>query len=98
MYGVEMPTSVVLSEFVEKLGIAMPVTTLDLGTDALYEAYAENSENVFKTIVDKTMAGKGCKQLEYIATKQHEVSEPMWRAGLSIAKFCVDSDKAADKI
>ena len=72
MYGVEMPTSVVLSEFVEKLGIAMPVTTLDLGTDALYEAYAENSENVFKTIVDKTMAGKGCKQLEYIATKQNK--------------------------
>lgn len=98
LYGVEMPTPVVLSEFVEKLGIVMPVTNVDLGTDALYEAYAENSENVFKTIINKTMAGKGCKQLEYIATKQHEVSEPLWRAGLSIAKFCVDGDKAADKI
>jgi hypothetical protein len=96
--GVEMPQPVVLSEFVQKLGIVMPVTKIDLGTDALYEAYAENSENVFKTIVEKTFAGRGCKQIEFIATKQAEVSEPLWRAGLSIAKFCVDADKAAEKI
>ena len=75
-----------------------PVTKIDLGTDALYEAYAENSENVFKTIVEKTFAGRGCKQIEFIATKQAEVSEPLWRAGLSIAKLCVDADKAAEKI
>ena len=31
-------------------------------------------------------------------TKQHEVSEPLWRAGLSIAKFCTDVDVAATKI
>jgi hypothetical protein len=89
---------VVLSEFVEKLGVVMPVTKIDLGTDALYEAYVENSENVFKTIMKKTIEGRGCKQLEYIATQQQEVSEPLWRAGLSIAKFCTDGDKAAEKI
>ena len=38
-FGVEMPAPVVLSEFVEKLGVVMPVTNVDLGTDALYEAY-----------------------------------------------------------
>ena len=31
-------------------------------------------------------------------TNQAEVSEPMWRAGLSIAKFCVDGGKAAHAI
>ena len=63
-----------------------------------YEAYAENSENVFKTIINKTIEGRGCEQLKYIATKQDEVSEPLWRAGLSIAKFCVDGDIGATKI
>ena len=75
-----------------------PVTKIDLGKDALYEAYADNSENVFKTIIKKTIEGRGCEQLKYIATKQDEVSEPLWRAGLSIAKFCVDGDVAAEKI
>ena len=97
-YGVDIPTPVDLSEFVSKLGVTMPVTTLDVGTDALYEAYAENSENVFKTIIEKTAQKKGCAQLGYIMTKQHEVSEPLWRAGLSIAKFCTDVDVAATKI
>lgn len=97
-FGVEMPQPAVLSEFVEKLGIVMPVIKLDLGTDALYEAYAENSENVFKTIVNKTVEGRGCKQIENIMLNQADISEPLWRAGLSIAKFCIDADKAAVKL
>jgi len=98
-FGVSMPEPVVLEEFTSKLGVVMmPVTTLDLGTDALYEAYADNSENVFKTIINKTVEGRGCEQLKYIAMNQSEVSEPLWRAGLSIAKFCVDGDKGAEKI
>lgn len=100
VFGVVMPEPVVLSEFVGKLGVVLkPVTTkIDLGTDALYEAYAENSENVFRKIVDKTVAGKGCEQIKYIMLNQAEVSEPLWRAGLSIAKFCTDGDKAAEKM
>ncbi len=98
-FGVSMPDPVVLDEFTSKLGVVLkPVTTLDLGTDALYEAYADNSENVFKTIIKKTVEGRGCNQLKFIAMNQSEVSEPLWRAGLSIAKFCVDGDKGAEKI
>ena len=98
-FGVSMPEPVVLEEFTSKLGvIAKPVIKIDLGTDALYEAYAENSENVFKTIINKTIEGRGCEQLKFIATQQAEVSEPLWRAGLSIAKFCSDGDTAAVKI
>ena len=99
LFGVSMPDPVVLEDFTASLGVfTMPVTTLDLGTDALYEAYADNSENVFKTIIKKTAEGRGCEQLKFIATHQSEVSEPLWRAGLSIAKFCIDGDVAAKKI
>ena len=98
-FGVSMPEPVVLEEFTSKLGVlAKPVTTLNLGSDALLDAYVENSENVFKTIMKKTVEGRGCEQLKYIALQQEEVSEPLWRAGLSIAKFCSDGDKAAEKI
>jgi hypothetical protein len=98
-FGVSMPEPVVLEEFASKLGVlAKPVTTLDLGSDALLDAYVENSENIFKTIMKKTVEGRGCEQLKYIALQQEEVSEPLWRAGLSIAKFCSDGDKAAEKI
>lgn len=98
-FGVAEPEPVVLEEFTSKLGVlAKPVINIDLGTDALYEAYAENSENVFKTIIKKTVQGRGCDQLKYIAMNQAEVSEPLWRAGLSIAKFCSDGATAAVKI
>jgi len=97
--GLEIPEPVVLEDFTSKLGVlAKPVIKIDLGTDALYEAYAENSENIFKTIMKKTVEGRGCEQLKYIAMNQSEVSEPLWRAGLSIAKFCSDGDIAATKI
>ena len=96
--GVSMPEPIALEDFTSKLGVlAKPVIKIDLGTDALYEAYAENSENVFKTIIKKTQEGRGCEQLKYIAMNQAEVSEPLWRAGLSIAKFCSDGDIAAVK-
>ena len=98
-FGVSMPEPVVLDEFTSKLGVlAKPVLNIDLGNDALYDAYVDNSENVFKTIMKKTVEGRGCEQLKYIAMNQSEVSEPLWRAGLSIVKFCSDGDIAATKI
>ena len=63
------------------------------------EAFAEFIQNsreyVFKNILSKTKAGKGCEQLRLIMTDQENTTEPMWRAGLSIAKFCADGEKAA---
>lgn len=98
-FGVATPEPVVLEEFTSKLGVlAKPVINIDLGEDALYSAYADNAENVFKTIIKKTVEGRGCEQVKFIATRQSEVSEPLWRAGLSIAKFCTDGDAAAIKI
>lgn len=54
-----------------------------------------NKESVFRTILQKTASGKGCAQIKHVVENQHNLPEPMWRAGLSIAKFCTDGHKAA---
>jgi hypothetical protein len=73
-----------------------PVEKLPL--NGLTLALMGNQEHRFKTIMLKTAQGKGCAQLEYIATQQAEVEEPLWRAGLSIAAYCVDKEVAIHKL
>lgn len=66
--------------------------------DEATKAILGNYTNRFKTIMLKTVKGEGCQQLKYVVENQATMSEPMWRAGLSIAKFCIDADKAIEKI
>lgn len=48
----------------------------------------------FKKILDRGIAGDGCAQITELVTNQAEVSEPLWRAGLSVAQHCSDRAKA----
>ena len=57
-----------------------------------------NQENYFKDILVRTQNGNGCDQLANILYNQKDISEPLWRAGLSIAKFCTDGEKAIHKL
>ena len=85
--------------FSELLGydpIAVP-TKIE-GSNAVMDALMSNTENSFKDIMRKTVEGRGCEQLKLIVTDQENCTEPLWRAGLSIAKFCSDGDKAAQKL
>ena len=66
--------------------------------DALTQALAGNYESRFKTIMMKTIAGTGCEQMKEIVTNQSGISEPLWRAGLSIAAFCADKAKVIHRI
>jgi hypothetical protein len=66
--------------------------------DAMMQALSGSFVSRFKTILIKTMAGTGCEQLKEVINNQPNISEPLWRAGLSIAKFCVDGGKAIHKI
>lgn len=66
--------------------------------DEVTNALAGNYTNSFKLIVQKTAAGRGCDQIRKIIQEQATISEPLWRAGLSVAKFCVDGEKAIHKI
>jgi hypothetical protein len=62
--------------------------------DPLTLSLMGNNQSRFKTILTKSLEGKGCAQLAHIYTNQAELEEPMWRAGLSIAQVCLDRDKA----
>jgi hypothetical protein len=66
--------------------------------DDVTNALAGSFSNSFKLIVQKTAAGRGCAQIQKVIQEQATLSEPMWRAGLSVAKFCVDGEKAIHKI
>ena len=72
----------------------IPRGEMDEATKAILGNYTSR----FKTILEKTAAGIGCDQLRYIYDNRGNLSEPAWRAGLSIAKFCVDADKAIHKL
>lgn len=80
---------------------AMPITAKNYVPkvmDEVTNALAGNYSNSFKLIVQKTAAGRGCEQIKKIIQEQATISEPLWRAGLSIAKFCIDGEKAIHKI
>ena len=66
--------------------------------DDVTNALAGSYSNSFKLIVQKTAAGRGCDQIKKIIQEQETISEPLWRAGLSVAKFCTDGDRAIHKI
>ena len=63
--------------------------TVDLGL-----MVPQGNPVAFKKII---MLGKveraGCAQIDYIYNHQDTVSEPLWRAGLSIANFCDDRNE-----
>ena len=97
----EITAPIDLDVFIEYLGdtpIPVPTKYIPVGNSAVMDALLGNQENVFKDIVVKISNGTGCAQIEHILTRQDEVSEPLWRAGLSIAKFCKDAEHAARKI
>jgi len=89
----ELPTTT-FTEFEAKVG-RVDIVNYDSEENAVSQRMQGNTENCFKRILDKTAAGKGCEQLATIITNQDSTSEPLWRAGLSIARFCTDGDKAS---
>ena len=87
--------------FSELLGsdpIPVPTKYTPMAMNTTMQNLMGNQESVFRDILLKTQMGNGCAQIAYIMQNQETMSEPMWRAGLSIAKFCVDGDKAAHKL
>ena len=87
--------------FSELLGsdpIPVPTKYTPVAMNTTMQNLMGNQESVFRDILLKTQMGNGCAQIAYIMQNQETMSEPMWRAGLSIAKFCVDGDKAAHKL
>ena len=87
--------------FSELLGndpIPAPKRYVPDGNNAVTTTLNSNMESTFREILRKTQAGRGCAQLRNIMLHQSDCTEPMWRAGLSIAKFCTDASEAARAI
>ena len=82
------------SELVGSELIPVPSKIVPRELSATMQNLMGNQENSFKDILIKTQKGEGCEQLKYIVQNQETMSEPLWRAGLSIAKFCADGEKA----
>jgi len=97
-----VPDTVNFDWFASKIGLdTIPVPQKRVSEDgpaSLRDALLQNIKYSFKNILLKSQEGTGCRQLKRIIGGQAEASEPMWRAGLSIAKFCEDGEKAAQKI
>ena len=97
LFGNELTAPIDIDYFSELLGedlVQVPQKRTPQNNPTL-DALRDNIESVFKNILVKTQKGKGCGQLKHIMINQEEVSEPLWRAGLSITKHCVDAEKAS---
>ena len=97
----DIPEALDFDKFSALLGggmIPVPKRMLPSGASSVMNVLMGNKQNKFKDIIVKTMNGTGCEQLKTIWKDQENCSEPMWRAGLSIAKFCVDANSAATNI
>tara|TARA_R100001509_G_scaffold52225_1_gene28706 strand:+ start:83 stop:2833 length:2751 start_codon:yes stop_codon:yes gene_type:complete len=79
-------------------GMSVPSKIDDARISVFEDALMRNAEYRFKNILVKIQKGVGCEQLKYIIDNRQTLSEPMWRAGLSIAKFCEDKEKATNFI
>ena len=91
-FGFDVPPLVDFDEFAELLGddpIDIPRRYVPSE-----DSFPSDRENVFADIITKTKAKKGCAQIKNIIKNQQDISEPLWRAGLSIAKYCIDGDEA----
>ena len=97
--GGDLSEPVDFDTFSELLGRDLiPVPAAREERSALMDNLIGNFKYSFRDILLKIKDGKGCAQLRSIIKDQETMVEPLWRAGLSIAKFCEDSVEASQII
>ena len=57
-------------------------------------AKLDNYQTKFSDLAIKSLNGDGCNQIKFILENSKNLTEPVWRAGLSIAVNCSDGDEA----
>lgn len=70
----------------------------EAGPSPLMQALFSDKEKRFSLILERCARDDGCQQLAHIATQQQGLDYNLWRAGLSIARNCVDWDIAIHAI
>lgn len=77
----------------------IPGQRLKSDPNAVSMKIAESSTVRFKDIIKRTAQGSGCAQLAYYVDHASEDGmEPLWRAMLSLTKYCTDADEASTKL
>jgi hypothetical protein len=69
---------------------------LDDDTKAMLKL--DNFAKSFDILAEKSLQGSGCNQIANILSNASTLEEPLWWAGLSIAKFCDDGATAIHKM
>ena len=65
-----------------------------LDEDTMAMKKVDNFEWSFQRIAERSLADDGCAQVKRILLEATTLEEPLWFAGLSIAKFCSDGATA----
>ena len=88
-------------DFKDFLGpIEMDTTSLldmfpkGLDEDTKKIARLDNYETAFQDIAEKSLSDQGCAQIKHVLVNAATLEEPMWYAGLSIARHCTDWESA----
>ena len=72
--------------------------TVDM-TEEVPEEYTQvDGTMAFRNVKKKIARSAGCPQIAYCVANRAKLEEPMWKAALSITKFCVDPVEAADML
>ena len=90
-----------LEVFKNAIGVVDMPEAPDYGPSNLNEltkSLMGNKQNRFSVLWAKIENGTGCAQIEKAAKEQAAVEEPLWRAALSIATYCVDRDSAIHEV
>lgn len=81
------------------LNFSAPTAPTDnSGLNELTKSLMGNKQNKFSLVLQKSLKGEGCEQVKQAYENQEDVSEPLWRAVLSIAAHCVDGDTAIHEV
>ena len=92
---------ITVEEFSDALGtdiIPAPKKFVPMERDSVMEALSGSYTSNFRNIIEKCKAGTGCAQIWHAANHQNDIDEPLWRATLSVAKFCEDGAEMTHKV
>lgn len=65
-----------------------------LDDDTKSIARLDNYQTTFQDIAEKSLSEEGCAQIKHILIHAATLEEPLWYAGLSIARHCTDWEEA----
>ena len=104
--NVEVFSALDISYDLRRLGDSLPETLIPVVNIRTYseedkqdmQAVLGNYTKSFKRLIERTITGTGCAQIQRAIDHPNDLSYPQWLHALSIAKHCEEGDKAVHLI